>query len=61
MTRWLEKYVPLCTEAMKSLKVVWGLQKNGELTFESVEGDAKRRFNEILSEIQLGLPQGVTL
>ena len=61
MQGWLDKYVPLCVDAVKGLKPVWGLQNNGELKFESVDAEAKNRFRDILAEIQLELPKGVSL
>lgn len=61
MTGWLEKYVPLCSEAANQLKAVWGLQNNGDLEFDSVAADAKGKFKAILLEIEVGLPEGMTL
>ncbi|MBI2802747.1 MAG: toluene hydroxylase [Gammaproteobacteria bacterium] len=61
MTGWLEKYVPLCTEAVGRLKAVWILQANGDLKFDNVAAEAKHRFNDILAEIQISLPKGATL
>ncbi len=61
MTEWLAKYVPLCTQAVNQLKTVWGLQTNGDLKFDSVAADAKQRFNDILAELDISLPKGVTL
>mgnify|MGYP001334402472 CR=1 FL=1 len=61
MMGWLEKYVPLCTEAATQLKSVWGLQSNGDLEFDSVFADAKGRFKDILSEIEVSLPDGIAL
>jgi propane 2-monooxygenase small subunit len=61
MIDWLKKYVPLCVDAVAQLKAVWGLQNNGDLTFENVAADAKQRFNDILAEIQISLPKGITL
>ena len=61
MAGWLEKYVPLCVDAVSQLKVVWSLQRNGDLEFDSVHAHAKQRFNDILAEIPVTLPQGITL
>jgi len=61
MSGWLEKYVPLCGEAIKGLKSVWGLQDNGDLEFDAVAADSRRRFAEILAEIPLELPKGAAL
>ena len=61
MAGWLGKYVPLCADAVNQLKVVWSLQRNGDLEFDSVHAHAKQRFNDILAEIPVTLPQGITL
>ncbi len=61
LTGWLEKYVPLCVAATYQLKSVWSTQSNGDLNFESVMADAKFRFKDILTEIGIGLPQGIAL
>jgi propane 2-monooxygenase small subunit len=61
MSGWLAKYVPMCAEAAAQLKSVWGLQDNGSLDFDSVHADTKVRFNEILTEIEVSLPEGTAL
>ena len=61
MTGWLKKYVPLCVEASEKLKTVWELQANGGLKYDEVALDARQKFSAILAEINLSLPQGVTL
>ena len=61
MDGWLQKYVPLCTDAARQLQPVWALQNNGNLDYASVANDVKYRFKDILTEIGLGLPAGVAL
>ncbi len=61
MAGWLEKYVPMCAEAASQLRAVWDIQDNGSLEFDSVYADAKGRFSNILSEIEVELPEGVSL
>ena len=61
MAAWLEKYVPLCTEAANQLKAVWDLQNDPNVEFGSVFGESKTRFHDILAEINIGLPEGIKL
>jgi len=61
MTGWLEKYVPLCVEAVRGLEKVWTLQSNGDLQYAAVAAESRHTFGNILAEINLALPKGVTL
>jgi propane 2-monooxygenase small subunit len=61
MAGWLAKYVPLCADAVKQLQPVWQLQHASTLDFAAVDAESKWKFKEILSELQLELPQGVAL
>lgn len=59
MTAWLEKYVPLCVDAAVQLQSIWTLQRSDELKFDGAFAEAKGRFNDILAEIDVALPQGI--
>ncbi len=61
MGGWLEKYVPLCSAAATDLQPIWGLVDNRDLNFAGAAADSHHRFKDILTEIGVGLPKGVTL
>jgi len=56
---WLEKYVPLCVAAAQQSRGLW--DQTDAVTFDDAYGDVTRRFDEVLSELGVELPQGVTL
>lgn len=58
---WLEKYVPLCVEAARQARALWDLQPSDAVTFDEAYGKVTSRFDEILSEVGIALPAGVSL
>ena len=61
MSGWLAKYVPLCVEAQRGLEAVWGMAPKGGVNFAASVADAQAHFKDILTELGVGLPAGVTL
>ena len=61
MTEWLAKYVPLCADAARQLEPVWSQTRNGALSYAGVAAETHHRCKDILTEMGLGLPAGVTL
>ena len=61
MDSWLQKYLPLTLDAASALAPVWALSRKGDLQYASVAAEAKARFKDILTEIGIGVPAGVTL
>ncbi len=61
MSGWLAKYVPLCVEAQQGLKAVWGMAPKGGVDAAASIADAQAHFKDILTELGVGLPAGVTL
>ena len=58
---WLQKYLPLCTEAANQLESIW-LQPRVKVTsFADSYGAEKNRVENILSQIGADLPKGVQL
>ena len=61
LSSWLEKYVPLCVDAANQSRGLWDMQKTDAATFESAYAEATQHLNDILSELGVSLPQGVSL
>lgn len=61
MNDWLEKYTPMCLAAAAALEPVWSMGATSDVTFEAAAQDSRYRFRDILTEIGLGVPAGVTL
>jgi propane monooxygenase small subunit len=61
LSTWLEKYLPLCLDAANGLRPVWRLQNIGDVEFDTGLAAAKQRFQDILGEIDVAIPGGITL
>jgi propane 2-monooxygenase small subunit len=58
---WLKTYVPLCVDAANQSRELWDMQATNAVTFETAYGEAKQRLQGILAELDVSLPQGVSL
>ena len=61
VSSWLKKYVPLCVDAANQSRELWDMQQSDAVSFDSAYGEAKQRLNGILAELDVSLPQGVSL
>lgn len=61
MQGWLARYLPLCLEAAAALEPVWALASKGDLSYPTVVTEARYRFKDILTEIGIGVPTGISL
>ena len=58
---WLEKYVPLCADAAQQSRALWDAHQSDGVTFDDAYGRVTQRFHDVLDELGVPLPQGVTL
>ena len=61
MQSWLEKWVPYSVAAARGLEPIWSEPEVKPLGFEDSYGRARSRFEGILSDLQLSVPEGVKL
>ena len=61
MQQWLQTYLPLCLEAAAALEPIWALSTKGDLSYPAAVAEARYRFKDILTEIGIGAPTGITL
>ncbi|GGE29685.1 toluene hydroxylase [Marinithermofilum abyssi] len=58
---WMKKYVPMCVEAANQLQPIWSQPRVKVSTFSDAYNRAKERFNSILGQINIKIPEGVKL
>lgn len=61
MQEWLDKWVPLSIAAAKGLEPIWSEPDVKVADFEESFERVKSRFEDILSELQLKVPEEVTV
>ena len=59
MQEWLEKWVPYSTAAAKGMEPIWSEPGQQLVSFDESYGRAKTRFEGILSDLGLRVPEGV--
>ncbi len=58
---WLETHVPRCVDAAKTAKSLWDAAASDSVDFAAAYGEATQRLEDILSELDIALPDGVSL
>ena len=58
---WLKKWAPMCIKAAKQLQPIWSQPRVKVTTFVTSYTRVKERFNSILEQLQLELPEEVKL
>jgi propane monooxygenase small subunit len=53
--------MPYSVAAAKGLEPIWSEPEHKPVSFEDSYGRVRSRFEEILSELELRVPEGVTL
>lgn len=61
MQEWLERWVPYSLAAARGLEPIWSEPENAPVDFEQSFERARTRFEGILSELGLRVPEEVTL
>jgi propane monooxygenase small subunit len=61
MQEWLARWTPYSVAAAKGLAPIWSEPEVKPVSFEDSYDRVKSRFEEILSDLQLQLPEEVTL
>lgn len=61
MQEWLERWIPYSVAAAQGLAPIWSEPEVKPVSFEESYEQVKSRFEEILSELELRVPEGVTL
>jgi propane 2-monooxygenase small subunit len=61
MQEWLERWVPYSLAAARGLEPIWSEAENAPVDFEQSFERARTRFEGILSELGLRVPEEVTL
>ena len=59
MQEWLEEWVPYSMAAAKGLESIWSEPEHQPVSFEESFEKVQNRFEEILSELGLQVPEGV--
>ncbi|MGH3089069.1 MAG: toluene hydroxylase, partial [Rubrobacteraceae bacterium] len=60
MEEWLAEWVPYSMAAAKGLEAIWSEPEKQPVSFDDSFGRAKSRFEGILSDLGLRVPEGVT-
>lgn len=60
MQEWLERWMPYSVAAAKGLEPLWSEPEHKPVSFEDSYGRVRSRFEEILTELELRVPEGVT-
>jgi propane monooxygenase small subunit len=58
---WMKKWAPMCIKAAKQLQPIWSQPRIKVTTFDTSYTRVKERFNTILEQLQLELPEEVKL
>jgi propane 2-monooxygenase small subunit len=59
MEEWLAEWVPYSIQAAKGLEPIWTEPEVQPVSFEDSFGQVKKRFEGILSDLGLRVPEGV--
>lgn len=60
MQEWLDYWVPYSVAAARGLEPIWSEPEVRPVSFEESYERARSRFEDILSELELSVPEGVT-
>jgi propane 2-monooxygenase small subunit len=60
MEEWLAEWVPYSIQAAKGLEPIWTEPEVQPVSFDDSFGQVKSRFEDILSDLGLRVPEGVT-
>lgn len=61
MQEWLSRWLPYSLAAARGLEPIWSEPEVQPIDFETSFGRVKSRFEELLSELGLSVPEGVTV